>query len=653
MFKIFKDRLGWSSSQGEIWISPLGNGIAIQKTYKEKPIILYEPLEKTGDERPVILLDGSSASFKEGTSLLKLDEKDGELSFSLFSEDGKKVLAFSSSDIAFSQKGEEGGELSFSFIPENPSEKIFGMGQYQDGRLNIKGFKAELAQHNTQISIPFFISDKGYGFFWDNPAIGEADFLQDKTVFQAKLTDRFAIWLTVNRTPKENVRSFMAVAGKPEMMPDYGMGFWQSRLRYYKQEQIEQTVQGYQERKIPLSMIVCDFYHYPHLGDMRFDSEFFPDPKEMIKKVNETGAKFLVSFWPFLETKSENYQEMEAKGLLIKSSVPFKNSKTFGTTIFFDMANPKTMDYVWEKCQKNYVDYGITNFWLDEIEPHNNVEDPAFYSGIAGSHLKTGNLYPLLVEKGFYTKMKGAGIKDVVNLCRCAWAGSQRFGSLVWSGDVFSKFEALEKQIPAGINIGLAGISWWNTDIGGFTFGLVKSPKFRNLLIRWFEFGTFCPLMRLHGWRFPVKAPRRKDGSKVFYTGADNEVWSYGPKNYEIMVKYIFLREKMKPYLKKIYKEASLYGDPLIRGLFYEFPEDEIAYAIKDEYLFGSSLLVAPIIKAFSRQRKVYLPKGATWYSVLDHQIYQGGKTYLIKARLDQIPVFCKNGEEKDLFKNL
>jgi alpha-D-xyloside xylohydrolase len=649
MFSIEGAQLLWQSGEKKAVIEAFGDGIRFLMFFTPKEDIFFSPLEKTIDDQAEIKIEGAKASLLTRTGLAVAEEADGVLSLSLFNLKGEKLTSFSTDTLEYHQANEEGGSLKAAFKGYE-HEKLFGMGQYQHGKLNLKGMEIELAQHNMQVSIPYVVSNKGYGIFWNNPALGTAVFKGAETVFTARLTDRLDFWLVAGDDIKSLTRSFNQVCGKPEEMPEYGLGFWQSRLRYWNQQQIEDVVAEYQKRQVPLSVIICDFYHYPKLGDMHFDSEFYPDPHEMVAKVNKAGVRFMISYWPHIDYKSENFADMQEQGLLAKTTHEMADSWLFGKSIFFDVTNPETMDYVWDKCKKNYWDLGIKNFWLDEIEPDRNFEDPSYYSYMAGSHLKLGNLYPLLNEKGFYEKMQAEGEKNPVNLCRCAWAGSERYGSLVWSGDVFSRFSWLANQIPAGINIGLAGISWWNTDIGGFQGGFVHSPKFKNLLIRWFEFGAFSPVMRLHGNRMMIYMPKRKDGTKVLFSGQPNEIWSYGEKRYEIMKKYIFLREKMKPYLKKIYKEASVEGDPLIRGLFYEFPQDQKAYQIKDEYMFGPSLLIAPVLKAFARGRKVYLPQGGEWYSTLDKKTYQGGQTIHVKANLDQIPVFCLNGEQKEIF---
>ena len=240
--------------------------------------------------------------------------------------------------------------------------------------------------------------------------------------------------------------------------------------------------------------------------------------------------------------------------------------------------------------------------------------------------------------------MEAEGQTTLVNLIRCAWAGSQRYGALVWSGDIDSSWEDFRKQLCAGLSISLAGIPWWTTDIGGFTGGDPTDPAFRELLVRWFQWGAFCPVMRLHGDREPHTEPTRKDGSKALFTGADNEVWSFGEEAYPILTNYMALREIMRDYVRELMKQAHEDGSPVMRAMFYEFPEDKKCWELKDQYMFGPDLLVAPVMAPGATSRKVYLPEGCTWTCMRDGAVLEGGQTVEADAPLSCIPVYLRNG---------
>ncbi|MDQ0886397.1 alpha-glucosidase (family GH31 glycosyl hydrolase) [Paenibacillus sp. V4I9] len=245
--------------------------------------------------------------------------------------------------------------------------------------------------------------------------------------------------------------------------------------------------------------------------------------------------------------------------------------------------------------------------------------------------------------------MQAEGQDKIVNTVRCAWAGSQRYGALVWSGDIHSSFEDFRKQIVAGLHMGMAGIPWWTTDIGGFSGGNPDNPKFRELLIRWFQWGTFCPVMRLHGDRSGGKEVFRKDGSKALNTGGNNEIWSFGDEAYAILVKYIELRETLRDYTRELMKEAHEKGAPVMRPLFYEFQKDDKVWDIKDEYLYGPDLLVAPILYEGTVSREVYLPEGARWTDARTGRFFEGGQTIYVEAQLSTIPVFLRDGKQEYL----
>ncbi|MGN0562626.1 MAG: TIM-barrel domain-containing protein [Candidatus Fimenecus sp.] len=631
----------------EMIAESFGGGIRIYASSKD--YVDYMPvISKTGTEKPTVSVDDSRGVLENGNTKVEFEVADGSLTLTFCNSKNEVLLKTATADYDFKQI--ENGEYSLKTVfqvPEN--EKLFGMGQYQHGKFDLKNAVIPLYQENRQASIPYVISTAGYGFFWHNPAIGQAEFQKDKMIWTADCTEKLDFWVVAADTPKELVREYVGITGKPPMMPEFAMGFWQCRLRYWNQQMLLDVAREYNRRGMPLDVIVCDFYHYPTLGDMKFDEELFPNPEAMVKELKAMGTEFVISFWPHTEIKSDTYREMEERGLLPETKGGLPDQGIFGTTAFFDMSNPETVKYVWEKCKTNYYDKGIKYYWLDEIEPTISRKDFESHTLKMGKLSKIGNLYPLLCEKAFYDCLTAEGETEIVNLSRCAWAGSQKYGALVWPGDEYSTFESFKLQVIAGQQIGLSGISWWNTDIGGFSTLKPKSFTFRDLLVRWFQYGTFSPVMRLHGDRCPEYTPKKKDGTELFFAAQPNEIWSYGKRIEKIMIKYIEIRKAMLPYTKQLFKEAHEQGDPIIRTLFYEFPEDERCQDICDEYLYGGDMLVAPIFKRFARKRAVYLPKGAKWQSAIDGKMYEGGQTVTVKAKLDQIPVFARNGKHYEL----
>lgn len=525
-------------------------------------------------------------------------------------------------------------------------EHIYGMGQYQHPYLDLKGCSLELAQRNTQASVPFAVSSLGYGFLWNNPAVGKVAFSKNITEWEVYSSKQIDYWITAGDTPAEIEENYAAVTGTVPMMPDYAMGFWQCKLRYQTQEELLKVAREYYRRKIPVKVMVVDFFHWPNQGDWTFDREYWPDPEAMVRELNEMGMKLMVSVWPTVDRNSVNYREMVEKDLLVRSTRGLQATmECFGTEVFFDTTNPEARKYVWNKCRENYLEKGVTLFWLDEAEPEYTAADFDIYRYYEGSALECANVYPATYAQAFYEGMKEAGIENPINLIRCAWAGSQRFGALAWSGDVPSTFTQLRNQMTAGLNMGLAGIPWWTADIGGFHGGNIHDPKFHELLIRWFQFGTFCPVMRLHGDRDPHdQKPLGTKGGGMCSTGAANEIWSYTSKVEEVMTKYILLRERLKPYITEAMKEAHEKGTPVIKPLFYDFPEDEKAWSAADCYLFGHDLLVAPVMEYGAVARTVYLPGGVNWIDTGSGEVYEGGRTITADAPLERIPVFAREG---------
>jgi alpha-D-xyloside xylohydrolase len=544
-----------------------------------------------------------------------------------------------------------GGDYAITLRLESlcPGEKIYGMGQYQQPCLNLKGCDLELAHRNSQASVPFALSSLGYGFLWNNPAVGRAVFGKNMTTWTALSAKALDYWITAGDSPAEIEEAYANATGKVPMMPGYGMGFWQCKLRYQTQEELLTVAREYKRRKVPLAVIVIDFFHWPYQGDWRFDPVYWPDPDAMIAELREMGVELMVSIWPTVDRRSENFREMLERGCLIRTERGYRIGMDFqGNSVHYDATNPDARDYIWEKVKQNYYDRGIRVFWLDEAEPEYSVYDFDHYRYHLGPDLQIGNSYPLMYAKTFFDGMRKAGQDQVLNLLRCAWAGSQRYGALVWSGDIHSSFASLRNQLTAGLNMGIAGIPWWTTDIGGFHGGVVTDPGFHELLIRWFQWGCFCPVMRLHGDREPHKPPMGAEGGAACVSGADNEIWSYSDEVYRICERYIRIRETLRPYIEGLMKAAHERGTPVIRPLFYDFPGDKDAWETEDQYMFGPDILVAPVVYEGRRERELYLPAGGgdagDWADVWTGKRYRGGARITVEAPLEKIPVFSRQG---------
>lgn len=366
----------------------------------------------------------------------------------------------------------------------------------------------------------------------------------------------------------------------------------------------------------------------------------------MVTELKSHGIELMVSVWPTVDRRSENFDEMFSKNMLVRQDRGLRVSMG-PNRIHFDSTNPAARNFVWDTVKKNYYDKGIQLFWLDEAEPEYHVYDFDIYRYYQGSNLMVGNIYPLQFSRTFYEGMKSAGQDRVVNLVRCAWAGSQKCGTLLWSGDIASSWSSFRNQLSAGLNTGIAGIPWWTTDIGGFHGGDPNDPEFRELFVRWFQWGAFCPVMRLHGDREPRQPQVGNSGGSKVCSGAPNEVWSYGEDVYAICKTYLSLREKLRDYIRGVMDDAHVHGDPVIRPMFYGFPDDPVSWAVTDQYLFGPKYLVAPILKPGQRQRTVRLPKGASWRQISAEgeeigDVTEGGGSKTVDTPLGYMPVFSQ-----------
>ncbi|MBO6208035.1 MAG: glycoside hydrolase family 31 protein [Lachnospiraceae bacterium] len=532
-------------------------------------------------------------------------------------------------------------------------EKIFGMGQYQDGHLDKKGACLELAHRNSQASVPFYVSSRGYGFFWNNPAIGTATFATNKTEWYAKCTKKLDYYITAGDTPMEIEEHYSLATGRSPMMPEYGLGYWQCKLRYRNQQEILEVAREHKKRGLPMDAIVVDFFHWTMQGEFKFEPRDWPDPEGMVKELKELGIETVVSVWPTIDERSENFGKMAEMGYLVDADRGSSYHMSWmGNTVFYDATNPGAQQFVWEKCRENYYKKGIRIFWLDEAEPEYGPYDFDNYRYFAGPALSCSNIYPVGYAKGFYDGLKKEGETEILSLVRCAWAGSQKYGVLTWSGDVYSSFRAMREQLKAGLGMSVAGIPWWTSDIGGFLGGDIHDSHFQELLVRWFAWGAFCPVFRMHGERSPWYEREQEfiDNVRQLTSGQDNEVWSFGEENYKILSKYLFLRERLRPYVRECMERAHTKGEPVMRPLYFDFPEDKNTLSIEDAYMFGPDLLVAPVMEEGVTKRTVYLPAGTVWKECSTGRLFDGGQTVDADAPLEVIPVFARDGKEFEIY---
>jgi alpha-D-xyloside xylohydrolase len=535
-------------------------------------------------------------------------------------------------------------------------EHYYGMGQNQEslGPLDLRGRVIDCkhwydAPAGEQVCVPFMVSSKGYGIIWDNPS--DTRFVagvNGATKFQSNVGERVSFFVVVGDTPEEIYSAYARVTGKTPIPPKSAFGLIQSKARYDSQAEILRVAETYRQKGYPLDIMVQDWFYWTRMGQMDIDPAQFPDPDAMNKQLHDMGIESIVSIWPRFETSGRYYNELAAKGYFLKDKngdpvdgLPFRADRT-GALI--DSTNPDARKWYWDHARDNILSHGYDYPWLDETEP-DLVPDGYFFS--IGSGDRYHNVFPLLHVEGVADGMRQwKPDKRVLILARAAYLGSQRTGALFWSSDINPSWEALQRQIPTGLNMTASGIAYWGNDIGGWqwlpqTTTATKPPlldpsdardvvgqnnDYPELLTRWFEYGTFLPTLRLHGDR------------------KHTEIWAFGHEAEAIMARYDKLRYALIPYIYSSAKHTYDTGAPFMRALWMNFPNDPNVSDIGTEYMFGPAFLVAPVTEQGQTQKDVYLPAGTDWYNYWTNERLTGGQWIKTAAPIDQIPVFVRAG---------
>lgn len=313
-------------------------------------------------------------------------------------------------------QGTENFHLTFRMESLSPTEKLYGMGQYQQPYVDLKGSDIELAQRNSQASVPFLVSSLGYGFLWNNPAIGRAVFSKNVTSFEAYSTTSLDYWIVAGDTPADILEAYARATGTAPMMPEYGLGFWQCKLRYQTQDELLEVAREYKRRNLPIDVIVIDFFHWPVQGSWEFDENFWPDPDAMVKELKSLDITPMISIWPTVDKTSPLYPRMLEQNYLIHQDRGVPLSMTFmRDTIHADFTNPSARAFVWETCKKNYFDKGIQLFWLDEAEPEMTAYDFELYRYHKGPVQSVGNI-TLLSSRRRFMRVKQPRVKGMSSI---------------------------------------------------------------------------------------------------------------------------------------------------------------------------------------------------------------------------------------------
>lgn len=577
-----------------------------------------------------------------GTLCLKLTDR-GKLIFST----GEKIILEEKPELTFEDgyrhyvnkaSGIWSARITFE---AQKGEHIFGLGHEATGCFDLKGCSMDLRNVNAKCTIPYIYSSLGYGFIWNNPAIGNVELSENRTRWSVEATKKID-FVVIAGNPKEVTEALADLTGHAPVMPYWATGFWQSRLRYETQEDLLEVAKRYHKEQIPLSAIVCDYFHWTEQGDYKFDPQYWQDVKAMTSELHQMNTRLIVSMWPTINGGSENYHYMRSNNMLMRTSRGADRVFDFyGWNCEIDVTNPATRSYVWSKLKENYIDNGVDGLWFDEAEPEIHPEHFDNLIWHAGRADEIAMLYPYYYSKMAYDGFVTIDGKIPPTLTRCAYLGSQKFGALVWSGDIPSTFKSLADQVKSGLNMAMCGIPWWNTDIGGFYGGDTTNEEYRELILRWFQYGVFSPVMRIHGNR-NRHGEKKRDVREP--SGDPNEIWSFGDENYPVLKELVMLRERLRPYIMEQMKIASQKGYPIMRPMFFEFPNDEACYTLGEQYMFGSDILFAPIVNKGQTKKQVYIPKG-TWILTKDKTEYTQGVVE-IEANKNEFIALVKKGAE-------
>ncbi|WP_127124567.1 TIM-barrel domain-containing protein [Pseudoflavitalea rhizosphaerae] len=441
---------------------------------------------------------------------------------------------------------------------------------------------------------------------------------ENETVFRSPEAKMLDYVVFHGNNTDEIIADYRNLSGNVPMLPLWAFGFWQCRERYTSGEHLVNTVKEFRKRKLPLDVIVQDWQYWGKYGwgVPKFDENSYPDPGRFIRQLHELNARFSISVWENLDKKSEIAKEYIQKDLYIPNSP------------WIDIYKPETQQTHWQALKKNLFSYGVDSWWMDATEPENDaLTGKQTFFGPGNFYRLT---YPLFVSKAVYEGQRGTDPgKRVTILTRSAFPGQQRYGAINWSGDIGWDWDAYRRQIAAGLNFSITGMPYWTTDIGGFFRPGQRQytdVKYHEILTRWFQWGAFNPVFRIHGYQ------------------TETEPWKYGETVEENMRSIMNLRYRLLPYIYSEAWQVTKNGSTIMRPMLMDFSGDTVAIRLPFQYMFGKSMLVAPVTEPGVTQWNVYLPKTDGWYNFHTGKRYSGGQTVLADAPQHIIPVFVKAG---------
>ncbi len=550
-------------------------------------------------------------------------------------------------------------------------EGIYGLGQHEEGIFNYRGHEQHLFQANMKIAVPVILSTRGYGVFVDNGSLMTFQDNQYGSYLWADTADEMDYYFIYGPQFDQIIRSMRMLTGKAAMLPRWAFGYIQSKEHYRSQEELISVASEYRKRQIPLDCIVQDWKSWTGdlWGQKTFDAARFPEPEKLMEELHGMNVRLMISVWPNMASEGENHKEMKVRGLLL------------GDNSTYDAFRQEGRELYWEQADRGLFSKGIDAWWCDSTEPFSGIDwqgssrmEPWERMAVIGAEFKKYldpaevNAYSLMHAKGVFEGQTGTDNKKrVVNLIRSAFPGQQKYGTVAWSGDISARWDVMKKQIAEGLNFCITGLPYWTFDIGAFFVGGIeccrrwsgdeKAPGvwfwngdfdggcddlgYRELYVRWFQFGAFLPMFRSHG------------------TDTPREVWRFGEQGsvfHDTLVKFIHLRYRLMPYIYSIAGKVTLEDYTMMRALVFDFMEDENTHNISDQFMFGPAFLVNPVTEAMyyergskeitgsERTRKVYLPAACDWYDFWTGEKFSGGQTVNAAAPLEIMPLYVRSG---------
>jgi alpha-D-xyloside xylohydrolase len=523
----------------------------------------------------------------------------------------------------------------------DPTEALYGLGQQEGGVMNWVGHSAHLQQRNRDIAIPVLVSSKGYGVFWNNPAV------TDVTVSKSTDPNPTVDWKSIagtkldyyvfaGPTVPQVIADYRELTGAAPLLGKWGYGFWQCKQRYGSQQQLLDTVAKYREMKVPIDGIIQDWlWWYPTPWGSHIWSDRYPDPTAMMDQLHKENVHLLISVWARFSLGSDNYNELNTAGCLYPQVFPDN-----GKCQWYDPFNANARKTYWSQMSREIFAKGVDGWWLDASEPELTAHwgEINNYTTGSGPGALVANAYPLMHTTAVYAGQRAeTSNKRVFILTRSGYAGIQRNSSVSWSGDIVGTWGVFRQQIPNGLNFSLSGVPYWNTDTGGFFDDAPSKPGYPELFTRWFQFSAFCPMFRVHGdaTQGYDEPPRHDRPGK--------EMWQFPPDVEKTLIAYDNLRYHLLPYIYSVAWQVTSANDTMMRALIMDFQGDHMVSNIADQYMFGPAIMVNPVIEPGAKTRFVYLP-WTSWTDFWTGETLPGGQTITAQTPLETLPLYVRAG---------